>query len=86
MILLNTELPSLCLNSITAMPVNIKETIEACIHLKLKLKHTYYHATMTKIINKSVIMLYDITLLMFIGIIINIFVLYYYTTAFKKCN
>ena len=41
---------------------------------------------MTKIINKSVIMLYDITLLMFIGIIINIFVLYYYTTAFKNCN
>ena len=44
------------------------------------------HATMTKIINKSVIMLYDITLLMFIGIIRNIVVLYYYTTAFKKCN
>ena len=39
-----------------------------------------------KIINKSVIMLYDITLLMFIGIIRNIFVLYYYTTAFKNCN
>ena len=39
---------------------------------------------MTKIINKSVIMLYDITLLMFIGIIRNIFVLYYYTTAFKN--
>ena len=30
---------------------------------------------MTKSINKSVIMLYDITLLMFIGIIRNIFVL-----------
>ena len=58
--------------------------LEACIHLKLKLKHTYYHTTMTKIINKSVIMLYDITLLMFIGIIRNIFVLYYYTTAFKN--
>ena len=41
---------------------------------------------MTKIINKSVIMLYDITLLMFIGIIRNSFVLYYYTTAFKNCN
>ena len=41
---------------------------------------------MTKIINKSVIMLYDITLLMFIGIIRNICVLYYYTTAFKNCN
>ena len=58
----------------------------ACIHLKLKLKHTCYHSTMTKLINKSVIMLYDITLLMFIGIIRNIFVLYYYTTAFTNCN
>ena len=60
-----------------ALPVNIKET---------RSLYTYYHATMTKIINKSVIMLYDITLLMFIGIIRNMFVLYYYTTAFKNCN
>ena len=38
---------------------------------------------MTKIINKSVIMLYDITLLMFIGIIRNIFVLYCITTLLR---